>query len=105
MNLKFYLSQLTPIYYGDLTVDATEGGVGFDPAKLTHDGMPAKLVRFTTEGGDFRSKEVAEAPTASSGDLGEDGDENFVAGEQAINNFRAIRIGATNATLRYHVYF
>ena len=26
MDLKFYLSQLSPQYYGDLTVDDTPGG-------------------------------------------------------------------------------
>lgn len=105
MDLKFYLTQLSPIYYGDLTVDGTVGGVGFDPAKLVYKGMAAKLVRVTAEGGDFRTKEVPAAPTANSGDLLGDGDEFFVPGVDAINNFRAIRVGAFNATLRYHVYF
>jgi hypothetical protein len=105
MDLKSLLANLTPKEYGDLTVDDTVGGVGFDPAKLTWQSLPAKVVRVTTEGGDFRYKEVSEPPTASSGDLMSDGDEFFVAGEGAVKNFRAIRVGAVNAALRYHVYF
>lgn len=105
MDLKFFLMFLSPQDYGDLTVDDTPGGRGFDPAKLTLRGQPAKFVRATAEGGDFRCKEVSEAPTATSGDLYGDGDEIIVAGEDAVRNFRAIRAGASNATLRYHVYF
>ena len=104
MDLKFYLSQLSPQYYGDLTVDDTAGGVGFDPALLTWNSQPARVVRATVEGGDFRCKEVG-VPTAASGDLYGDGDEILVAGEVAIKKFRAIRTGALDATLRYHVYF
>lgn len=104
MDFKALLG-LTPQYYGELTVDATPGGVGFDAAKLTWNGMPCKLVRATAEGGDFRAKETGEAPTTISGDLLIDGDEIFVPGEEAARNFRAIRTGGTNATLRYHVYF
>ena len=104
MDLKFYLSQLSPQYYGDLTVDDTAGGVGFDSSHLIWNGQPAKVVRATVEGGDFRCKEVG-APTPASGDLYGDGDEILVAGEDAIKNFRAIRTGALDAILRYHVYF
>jgi hypothetical protein len=105
MELTALLLNLTAKQYGELTVGDTVGGIGFDPVKLTWRGLPAKLVRVTAEGGDFRSKEVPEPPTASSGDLLGDGDEFFVPGEDAINNWRAIRVGGTNATLRYHVYF
>jgi hypothetical protein len=105
MDLTFFLQSVTPKAYEDLTVDDTAGGVGFGPDKLVWGGVPAKIVRVTVEGGDLRSKEVAEAPTATSGDLHVDGDEFFVPGTEAIKNFRAIRTGAENATLRCHVYF
>lgn len=105
MDLSFFLQNLTPKAYQDLTVDDTAGGVGFDPDTLVWQGLRAKIVRVTVEGGDLRSKEVAEAPTAASGDLHVDGDEFFVPGNEAIHNFRAIRTGAENATLRCHVYF
>jgi hypothetical protein len=104
MDLKFFLMMLSPKAYGDLTVDNTVGGVGFDPAKLSYNDMAAKIVRVTAEGGDFRTKECGVVTTAS-GDLLGDGDEFFVAGEEAIQNWRAIRVAGMNATLRYHVYF
>lgn len=105
MNLiNLLLQNLVAKYYGDLTVDNTPGGVGFDPAKLTWEGFPAKVVRCSLEGGDSRSKETG-VPTATSGDLWIDGDKFLVVGEESVRNFRAIRTGDTNGTVRYHVYF
>jgi len=104
MNLKMLLQNLAPKAYGDLAVDGTVGGVGFDPAKLVWQGVRAKVVRCTLEGGEIRAKEVG-APTAVSGDRLSDGDEFFVAGTEAINNWRAIRTGTVSGTIRYHVYF
>ncbi|MHB9075794.1 MAG: hypothetical protein ACYC6G_20015 [Desulfobaccales bacterium] len=103
MDFMLFMQNMSAKAYGDRTVDDTVGGVGFDPALLTWQGLSAKLVRCTLEGGDIRTKEVG-APTASSGDLRVDADEFFVPGLSA-RDFRAIRAGSTNATLRYHVYF
>jgi hypothetical protein len=104
MDLSALIFGLSPQYVGELTVDNTPGGVGFDPAKLTYKSLPAELVRVTAEGGDFRATEIG-VPTTTFGDLLGDRDEFFVPGEDAIRNWRAIRVGAVNAKLTYHVYF
>lgn len=90
-------------YYGDLTVDDTPGGVGFNTSHLVWNGMPPKLVRCALEGGDIRAKEVG-TPTAMSGELLSEGDEFFVPGP-AAHSFRAIRTGTEDGVIRYHVYF
>lgn len=105
MDSAAFLTGLTCRYYGDLTVDDTPGGVGFDPDKLSLDGLPPKLVVVNVEGGDFRYRENGGDPAANSGVLRVNGDEFLVPGPEGARNFRAIRTGIQNSTLRYHVYF
>jgi len=105
MDAALFLTGLTCRYYGDLTVDDTPGGVGFDANKLDWNGLPPKLVTVNVEGGDFRYRENGGSPTADSGVLRMDGDEFIVPGPDGAKNFRAIRTGAVDATLRYQVYF
>lgn len=99
-----FLQNQVAKYDGDLTVDNTPGGVGFDPAKLAWEGFSAKAVQCSLKGGDIHTKEVG-VVTAASGDLWTDGDKFTVIGEEGIRNFRAIRTGETNGALHYTVYF
>lgn len=104
MDFKVFMTGLIPKYEGELIVDDTPGGVGFDPAKLAWQGFPAKMVQCTLEDGDIRCKEVG-VPTSTSGELQVGGNKFFVVGEESINNFRAIRVGDLNGAIFYQVFF
>jgi hypothetical protein len=85
----------SPQEFGELIVDATPGGVGFDPAKLVKNEVWAKAVRCNLEGADIRHREDAGgAPTAAVGIPRSGGDEFWVTGEAAVTQFRAIRNAA-----------
>lgn len=111
MDLKLFLLGLIPKRFGYLVIDSTVGGIGFDPAVIAsiqgESKEDPKVVRVNVRGGDLNYREDGGAPTGvvGGGDWRIDGDEFFVVGLEAINNFRAICIGTGNANLTYHVYF
>lgn len=86
--------KLVPQEFGELLVDATAGGVGFDAAKLSHNAVLAKAVRCNLETATVRYREDGGAPSAAVGIRRVNSDEFWVCGQQALKQFRAIRPGA-----------
>lgn len=97
------LLRYEPLEYGELTVD--DVACGFDPTKLNHNDLEAKIIHCAIETADIRCREDGGNPATSTGIFREPGDEFFVVGVAAIKQFRAIRTGTTSGILRYTVFF
>ncbi len=91
---------LIAFYHGSLTVDDTAGGVSIvaggkssstyrSPANKTYMTLETAQIRWTVDG---------TAPTTSVGHLLEYGQSLTLTGEDIVN-FKAIKTGATSATL------
>jgi hypothetical protein len=96
-NISLSLQGFAPQDYGELMVGDDAGGVGFDQAKLLKNGVFAKAARCNLETADVRYREDGGAPTAASGIPRVNSDEFWVCGQQALNQFRAIRSAAAAA--------
>lgn len=104
-NISMSILGYTPQEFGELTVDDTEGGVGFDPDKLLKNGVLAKAVRCNLETADIHYREDGGIPTTNSGVPRSIGDEFWICGQQGLNQFRAIQSGENSAKLTYTVFF
>ena len=67
---------------------------------LNSDGFSAKRAVITVEDAQIRYRYDGTAPTASQGHLANPMDAIILKGSTNINNFRAIRKGSTDATIR-----
>ncbi|MCX5888066.1 MAG: hypothetical protein NTY36_01275 [Deltaproteobacteria bacterium] len=99
MGFNIFLAPLkyAPQEFGELLVGDAAGGVGFEAAKLSHLGVNAKAARCNLETADVRYREDGGAPTAASGIPRAITDEMWICGQQALNQFRAIRAAAAAA--------
>lgn len=89
--------------FEQLTIDNTATGKGFTAAKITPAGqVPMTLAQCRVETAEIRYLYVDPlkiAVTASVGTQAEPGEFITITGREEILNFRAIRTGATSATL------
>lgn len=92
-----------PRDYEDITISTT--ATGFTASKMTNNGIQIKAVRISVETAGIRYREDGSDPSSTVGHAREAGDEFIVVGYNAIANFRAIRIGAEDATLRCTYYY
>jgi len=96
--------------HGTVTVDATEGGVGFTstdirPTSGDATGFTAKCVRVRVESAPLRWRADGTGPTSTTGTLQNPLEEFYVEGPTEIKRFRAIRTGDNSATIKYDVGF
>jgi len=84
--------------YESITVSNT--AVGFTPSVYNPTGHKAQVAFVTCEDASIRFRIDGTAPTASEGHLLNSGDSTTIEGYENIKNFKAIRTGASNATLR-----
>lgn len=69
-------------------------------------GMSAQAALVTLEGGDIRFRiDGTGPPTTIHGHLMTNGDSLVLTGTQALNQFRAIRAGDTDGTLRVTYFY
>jgi hypothetical protein len=98
-----------PGNYEVLTVGTTT--VSLSKSKITPSsgsfaGMSAQMALVSLEGGNIRFRVDGQAlPTQTNGHLLTDGDTLVLAGSQALNQFRAVRAGDTNGTLRVTFFY
>lgn len=98
--------------YENLTVDSTAGGVALDATKVTNPSNPiesAQLITFSVScasGTDCPARFTLDgtAPTSSIGVLVSYGMIVSVYQHVSIENFRAIRTGATSAVLNVQYF-
>lgn len=101
-----------PYDFGNLTVDSTSGGVPFPAAKVTNTSDPvetAALVTFSVSCSSGTSCNVrftvdGTAPTTTVGILLQYGQIVNIYQHNAIENFRAIKEGATDAVLNVQYF-
>ena len=94
--------------YEEVTVGVSV--VGFSQAKITpttgpYARMSARAALVSSENGDIRFRVDGGLPSASSGHYLTSGDTLVLTGTQAIQQFRAIRIGDTNGMLRVTYFY
>ena len=76
------------------------------PTSGTYSGMTAQAALLSLEGGDIRFRiDGLSPPTSTSGHLMVGGDTFLLIGAQAVNQFRAIRVGDTDGTLTATYFF
>jgi len=74
--------------------------VGFTPSIYNPAGHKAEVASITCENAPIRFRTDGQDPTASEGHLLNPGDSTTIEGYDDIKNFRAIRTGASDGTLR-----
>lgn len=96
---------LTPYAYEAITVSAT--AVGLTASKIEPNSSvaekdlgKAKLIRISVETDKVRFREDGTDPTSSEGHELSQGDWYFIANLQQAKQFKAIRSGSSDATLR-----
>jgi len=88
--------------YEELTAGASVAGFSADkinPETGPYARMSARAVLVSSENGDIRFRIDGGEPSASSGHYLTSGDALVLTGTQAIQQFRAIRSGETDAVL------
>jgi hypothetical protein len=76
------------------------------PTSGTYAGMTAQAALVTLEGGDIRFRlDGLGPPTSTSGHYMSSGDTFLLVGAQALNQFRAIRVGEQNGILTATYFF
>jgi hypothetical protein len=94
--------------YEDLAVGVT--AVGMTAAKIMpltgpYARLEARATLISSENGDIRFRMDGGLPTAGSGHYLTSGDALVLTGTQAIQQFRAIRSGATDVVLRVTYFY
>jgi len=89
---------MTGFAYEPITV--SDVAVGFTPSVYNPTGHTAKVAFVTVEGAQIRYRYDGGTPTATEGHLVSPGDTFIVQGFKNIQNFKAIRTGSADATLR-----
>jgi hypothetical protein len=76
------------------------------PTSGPYAGMTAEAVLVSLEGGDIRFRiDGLGPPTTTHGHILTSGDALLIAGSQAINQFRALRLGDTDGTLMVTYFY
>lgn len=84
-----------------VTVDNTAGGVGLTVATYKPTSQsPATVAFITVEDGPIRYTYDGTAPTTTLGHRAKDGTALVLKGQHQMDNFKAIRTGSTDGTLR-----
>jgi len=94
-----------PQQMGELTVDATPGGVGFDLEMLQRDGFWAQAACCHLEGGAIRYREDGGAACATAGITRRPGNVFWVRGAAALQQFRAAPQTEEAAKISFTLYF
>lgn len=77
-----------------------------NPTSGPYAGMTAKAVLVSLEGGDIRFRlDGIGPPTTTHGHILTSGDALLISGSQAINQFRAIRLGDTDGALQVTYFY
>ncbi len=98
-----------PGNYEVLTVGSTQ--ISLTKSKITPTsgslaGMSAYMALMSLEGGEIRFRiDGLGSPTQTNGHVMTDGDCLVLTGTQALNQFRAIRSGDANGTLRVTYFY
>jgi hypothetical protein len=98
---------LNPFAFEQITVDNTAGGKALTAATMNPDGYrdrPCKLGWITTEDQGLRYTVDGTAPTAAIGHEVAAANGFWVAGEEELKNFRAIRTGGSSAIISVTYY-
>ncbi len=93
------IGKLSGYDYESITVDNTSGGVGFTVGKLTTTPRP-KRVYISVETAQVRYRYDGTAPIATEGHILNPMDILTISGIHNMNNFKAIRTGATSGVLK-----
>lgn len=97
------VEQMDAVDYEDVTVSSS--AVGLTASKLKNaDNMPRTAVRITFEGAEMRLRHDGGTPTASVGHRVNDGDALVLFGDNNLKNFKAIRSGTVDGTMRITYY-
>ncbi len=105
----FQTTNSVPGNFERLTVSTTTAY--FSKSKITPTsgpfaGMSAQFALVSLEGNDIRFRIDGTAPpTQTHGHLMTSGDTLLLAGTQALNQFRAIRVGDTDGTLQVTYFY
>ena len=75
------------------------------PASGPYARMSARAAMISSENGDLRFRIDGGQPTANEGHYLVDGDTLVLSGTQALQQFKAIRAGDTNSTLRVTFFY
>lgn len=81
-------------------VTVSSSAVGLTSTKYNPSGHKAQVAFITVEGAQIRFRYDGTDPTSSEGHLFSPGDVLELIGFENIENFKAIRVGSTDATLR-----
>ncbi len=75
------------------------------PETGTYARLAARAAMITGEGGDLRFRFDGGLPTAAEGHYLTSGDTLIISGTQALQQFRALKAGTDNATLRVTYFY
>jgi len=96
-NFELLTVSTTSAYFSRSKISPTSG---------PYAGMTAKAVLVSLEGGDIRFRvDGTGPPTTTHGHIMTSGDALMVLETQAIDQFRAIRLGDTNGTLQVTYFY
>ncbi len=79
--------------------------VKIKPAGGSYAGLSAQAALLSLEGGDVRFRLDGGLPTSDNGHYLGSGDTLCLSGTQTLQQFRAIRAGESNVTLRVSYYY
>jgi hypothetical protein len=94
--------------YEVLTVGVAVVGLSLDkikPQSGPYAGISARAAMISSESGDLRFRIDGGQPTAGNGHYLVSGDALVLSGTQALQQFRALRVGDTNGTLRVTYFY
>ena len=86
-----------------LTIDATAGGIALTPSKYLT-APPARCADFTVENAQIRYETDGTAPTSTTGRVANPTDYISLNNPSELENFRAIRTGATSGVVEVRYY-
>ena len=96
--------------FEQVTVDSTGGGFGLTGTTIdtfdstTKEHRKASEAQLSVETAQIRYTVDGTAPTTTVGHIANDGDILVITGQQNLTKFKAIRTGATSATLTVTYY-
>ncbi len=89
---------------GDASAYFSRGKIS--PTSGPYAGMTAQAVLVSLEGGEIRFRlDGLGPPTTTHGHILTSGDALLITGNQAINQFRAVRLGDTDGTLQVTYFY
>ena len=93
------IGKYNPVDFETLTIDNTVGGIPLTSTKV-NTTPPRKKAFITCESAQLRYTLNGTSPTSSTGHLMNPMDGLTLEGYYQMNNFRAIRVGSTSATIQ-----